>query len=267
MFDRSKAQPYSLLANALVLVGVLLMLAGAVLTGPGLEPLVVSHVYPETAPSGPALTQPAPPTPMPTPTPATVSVSILPVFDGTLEEGDAHEVPVQPSPTPTPAPEAPPPVGLPPTRVVIPSIDLDAPVVLSPFNVTEVDGTQQGTWTVPAERAAGWHAGTAALGLPGNTVLNGHNTTRGEVFRDLHLLEPGARVILYSGQKAFIYEVDQILILPEAGQPMEVRIANARYIQPTRDERITFITCHPYNSLQYRLVVIARPLMVEEVFE
>ena len=115
-------------------------------------------------------------------------------------------------------------------------------------------------WQVPAMRAAGWHVGSAPLGVPGNTVLSGHNTTHGEVFRDLYRLQAGDRVILYSESRPFVYEVAEVLILPEAGQPLEVRQANARYIQPTEDERVTLVTCHPYGSLRYRLVVIARPV-------
>ncbi len=122
-----------------------------------------------------------------------------------------------------------------------------------------MNGTDQAVWSVPAEGAAGWHEGTASLGLPGNTVLNGHNTAQGEVFRDLYRLEPGDRIILYSGQVPFTYDVAEKLILPEAGQPLEVRIANAQYVQPTGDERVTLVTCHPYDSLRYRLVIIARP--------
>ena len=46
----------------------------------------------------------------------------------------------------------------------------------------------------------------------------------------------------------------------DAGLPLEVRVKNASYIQPTRDERLTLVTCHPYGSLRNRLIVIARPV-------
>jgi sortase A len=49
------------------------------------------------------------------------------------------------------------------------------------------------------------------------------------------------------------------MILPERDQPIEVRLANARYIQPTDDERLTLITCWPYESNTHRVVVIAFP--------
>ncbi len=96
--------------------------------------------------------------------------------------------------------------------------------------------------------------------MPGNTVLNGHNTTRGEVFRDLHKLEPGGEILLDTeADRTLTYIIAEKLILPEAGQPLEVRIKNASYAQPTEDERLTLVTCHPYGSLANRLIIIAYP--------
>ncbi|RLC86294.1 MAG: hypothetical protein DRI37_07215 [Chloroflexi bacterium] len=162
----------------------------------------------------------------------------------------------QPTPTPTPGP-----VGTPPQHIRIPAIHLDAPVVPVQWESTETAEGTQPVWQVPDWKAVGWHEGSALLGLPGNTVLNGHNTTRGEIFRDLYKLEEGD-LILVEGedQRIFAYEVQHVYILKEAGQPLEVRLANARYIQPTTDERLTLVTCHPYGSTRYRLIVIGRPL-------
>jgi LPXTG-site transpeptidase (sortase) family protein len=137
---------------------------------------------------------------------------------------------------------------------------LDAPVVAVSWTTVEVNGQAQPTWGLPESRAAGWHNTSAALGVSGNTVLNGHNTTHGEVFRDLYKLQVGEEIILYSGTVSFTYSVTERLILPEANQPLEVRIENARHIQPTEDERITLVTCHPYGSLLNRLIVIAHPV-------
>ena len=193
---------------------------------------------PTTAPSLAALS-----TTTREPTTSTSAVSVVPTL--------AH--------TPTLAATA---TALPavPDRIVIPAIDLDAPVVPVTWAVVEVDGQEQPMWNLPETRAAGWHETSAPLGVPGNTVLNGHNTTYGEVFRDLYTLEEGDEIVVYAGEVAYTYAVTETLILPEAGQPMEVRIENARYIQPTEDERLTLVTCHPYGSLRNRLIVIARPV-------
>jgi LPXTG-site transpeptidase (sortase) family protein len=162
---------------------------------------------------------------------------------------------IRPSLTPTPTP---PPVI--PERIIILAIDLNAPVIPISWTVVKVDGQEQPVWDLPDTRAAGWHETSASLGVPGNTVLNGHNTNNGEVFRNLYKLKIGDEIVLHSARMAYTYAVTQTLILPEAGQPLEVRIENAHYIQPTEDERLTLVTCHPYGSLRNRLIVIARPV-------
>ncbi|MGC8875273.1 MAG: sortase, partial [Chloroflexia bacterium] len=71
-------------------------------------------------------------------------------------------------PPPTPAP------GLEnPTRLLIPRIQLDTPVV----EVT----IENGVWQV-AEYAAGYHRGSARPGTLGNTVISGHKGLYGAVF-------------------------------------------------------------------------------------
>lgn len=258
MFDGISSRAGSSLSGVLTLIGLLLLMVGGALT---YVPMV-DPVSPQPPPR-PTI----PPTATPTPTPPVDDSSpparlLLPAF----EDEPTHAEATDPPPT-TPAPER---EGHPPTRIVIPSIGLDAPVVTTTWELVDEGGVQQAIWLVPPMRAAGWHEGSAPLGVPGNTVLNGHNTTHGEVFRDLYRVQPGDRIVLYSGSLPFVYEVDETLILPEAGQPLEVRLANARYIQPTADERVTLVTCHPYGSLRYRLIVIARPVETappEEIYK
>lgn len=147
----------------------------------------------------------------------------------------------------------------PPTRIVIPTIGVDGPVIPVSVERTEVGGQIQAAWGVPDEYAAGWHETSAMLGERDNMVLNGHNTNNGEIFRDLYTLAPGDEVVVFSRAVSRTYTVSETLILPEAGQPLQVRIANARYAMPTDDERLTLITCHPYGSLRNRLIVMAIP--------
>jgi LPXTG-site transpeptidase (sortase) family protein len=142
---------------------------------------------------------------------------------------------------------------------VIPAIGVDAPIVPVSWEQVEVEGQTRAAWGVPDEYAAGWHETSATLSVPGNVVLNGHNTNNGEVFRDLYKLEAGNGITVYSGGESYTYAVSEVLILPEAGQPLEVRLENARYILPTDEARLTLVTCHPYGSLRNRLIVIAKP--------
>jgi LPXTG-site transpeptidase (sortase) family protein len=150
------------------------------------------------------------------------------------------------------------PANAPPDRIVIPSINLNAPVVPIGWHVEEQNGQTVSVWDVP-DSAAGWHKTSAYPGNAGNVVLNGHHNIRGEVFRYLIDLEPGARVLLYAGDTAYHYSVAEKRILKERGEPPEVRYQNAQWIAPTTDERLTLVTCWPYTSNTHRLIIVARP--------
>jgi sortase A len=157
-------------------------------------------------------------------------------------------------PTPTATP-----VSGPPDRLIIPSIDLDAPVVPIGWYVVEQGGQSQIVWQV-ADNAVSWHKTSAYPGQGGNVVLNGHHNIKGEVFRYLVDVEVGDRVLVYVGDQVFYYEVEQKMILKEKGEPLEVRLQNASWILPTDEERLTMVTCWPYTNNTHRLVVVASPV-------
>jgi sortase A len=90
-------------------------------------------------------------------------------------------------------------------------------------------------------------------------VLNGHHNVAGEVFRYLIDLEEGSEIIMYDGEQEYKYQVTQIELLPERGESVAVRQENAQWILPTEDERITLVTCWPYEDNSHRLVVVAKP--------
>jgi sortase A len=147
-----------------------------------------------------------------------------------------------------------------PTRIVISAINLDAPVEAAGWHT--VNGVSQ--WDVPDTFAAGWLMTSAPLGQTGNTAITGHHNIAGEVFRNLVKLKPGDRITLYARDQPFRYEVKSRRILLERGQSDTVRLANARWIQPTTDERITLITCWPYASNSHRLIIVAKPVPPEK---
>ena len=149
-----------------------------------------------------------------------------------------------------------------PVRILIPQIDLDAPVTEIGLEQISQNGQTYYQWPVPNGFEAGWHDNSARLGESGNTVLNGHHNIYGEVFRDLIDLNEGDEVILFDAQDKFIYEVTEIQILAERDQPMSVRIANAEWIAPTDDERVTLITCWPYTDNSHRLIIVAKPVAI-----
>jgi sortase A len=145
-----------------------------------------------------------------------------------------------------------------PDRLEIPRLALDAPV--EPMGSTPSStASDLFEWAVPEYRAAGWLNQSAPFGTAGNTVLAGHHNIAGELFRDLWTLQAGDEIILWSGAARRSYRVDDVLILPERDQPLAIRLANAQYIEPTGDERLTLITCWPYDDNSHRVVVIARP--------
>jgi LPXTG-site transpeptidase (sortase) family protein len=150
--------------------------------------------------------------------------------------------------------------GVIPTRIVIPAIHLDAKVVEARSRLIKYEGKYYSQWVAPDTYAAGWHTYSARLGIPGNTVLNGHHNEYGEVFRRLVDLEVGDEIIVYAGDQPFRYSVVMKQKLPELGQPAEVRLANAAWIMPTTDERLTLVTCWPYESNTHRLIIVARPI-------
>lgn len=190
------------------------------------------------------------PTPLPrSPTPTSASSPATPT-------------PVPPTSTPGPTSPVPSirpaPATAPPDRIVIPAIGLDAPVVLVGWKTVEENGQTFTEWEV-ADYAAGWHKTSAYPGHVGNTVIAGHHNIRGEVFRYVVNLEPGAIVDLYVGPTLYRYVVTEKYILKEKGMPPEVRQENARWIAPTDDERLTLVTCWPYTNNTHRVVVVAKP--------
>ncbi len=148
-----------------------------------------------------------------------------------------------------------------PVRMTIPKLNMDTAVHRIGLQAFFEEGIRYFQWAVPSGFAAGWHETSAPPGQPGNTVLNGHNNIYGEVFRDLVNLELGDQITLYndSGQ-IFTYEVQQQELLAETGQPISVRIENARWIEATNDERLTLVSCWPYTTNAYRVIIIARPV-------
>jgi sortase A len=162
-----------------------------------------------------------------------------------------------PLPTSTSTPPGPPPDSAPPDRIVIPAIGLDALVVPVGWTVTD----EGAAWDA-ADYAAGWHQGSAYPGHAGNTVLSGHHNIKGKVFRYLIDLEPDDEVFLYVGETAYHYVVTEKHLFEEKGKPEAVRRANAQWIAPTDDERLTLVTCWPYTSNTHRLIIVAKRLEI-----
>ena len=135
---------------------------------------------------------------------------------------------VTPLPVPTSGPEH-------ATRIQIPAIDLDAPVV-------------EGDDWETLKRGAGHHVGSANPGERGNCVISAHNDIFGEVFRDLPDLHLGDEVVVHTVTRAYRYVVTQKRVI----EPTEVDV-----LAPTSSPILTLLSCYPYGVDTHRIVVIA----------
>lgn len=129
------------------------------------------------------------------------------------------------------------------------------------WEAVEIDGQWYGRWQVPDAYTVGWHDTSAGVGEVGNTVLNGHHNRFGRVFMRLIRVQPGDEVELVDDATGAVhrYIVVRTMVLPEEGQPVAQRLENARWILPTPDERVTLVSCWPYDGNSHRLIVVALP--------
>jgi sortase A len=161
---------------------------------------------------------------------------------------------------PSPSPEAPPVIPRIPEQIQIPAINVEAPIEPVSTFPMEVGSRTFQVWMAPRSYAAGWHDTSAMLGEQSNLVLNGHHNMYGEVFRDLIDLEAGDRVIISGDGLVREFQVVETLLFKERWERAGTRIDNALWIEPTTDERVTLVTCWPYESNTHRLLIIAMPI-------
>lgn len=163
--------------------------------------------------------------------------------------------------TPTPTPQMTPtrPAAV-PDRIVMPSIKLDAPVVLSEPSTAKIGGQTYEQFKAPDQFAVGWQTDSALLGQVGNSVFNGHHNVEGKVFENLHNVEPGDTFYIMGGSVQYEYMVVNVMILAERDVEVQTRLENARWIMPSDDERVTLVTCWPAWSNTHRLIVVGVPV-------
>jgi LPXTG-site transpeptidase (sortase) family protein len=145
-----------------------------------------------------------------------------------------------------------------PNFVEIPAIKVRAAVVaVGPGKKVGKSGVE---WSSPGKGQVGWHNYSAMLGQPKNMVMNGHNNIQGAVFRKLYTVQVGDLVTVSSPSFVRVYQVQEVLKLLEKGQPYEVRVQNAKYIQPKFEDILTMVSCWPETNNTHRIIVIAKPV-------
>lgn len=130
----------------------------------------------------------------------------------------------------------------PPTRLVISRLGIDTPVLA--LRVVN------GAWQTPSF-AAGYLAGSAWPGQPGNDAITGHDDRDGAVFRRLDEARAGDVIQVYAGAYRYRYAVIALRTIPAT---------QVDVLRPTRGAVLTLVTCAPYLIDTQRLVVRARLL-------
>jgi sortase A len=122
-------------------------------------------------------------------------------------------------------------------RIVIPKVDANYVVV-------------NGTDTEDLESGPGIYTETSFPGIPGTTAIAGHRTTYLAPFRDINLLKPGNRILLFMPYAHFTYTVTGQRVV----SPDDVRAAVAQ----VGYSRLVLSACTPLFSAEKRLLVYAR---------
>jgi sortase A len=144
-----------------------------------------------------------------------------------------------------------------PSRLEIPAIAVDTPVVELGWSTQEdAAGRIFSEWDV-AEFAAGWHLNSAQPGEGGNVVMSGHNNVAGAVFRELDQLRKGHEAFVYAGNARYTYVIDKVMVVPDKAATLAQRQANAQWIGDFTDDRLTLVSCWPRDDNTHRIIVVA----------
>lgn len=143
----------------------------------------------------------------------------------------------------------------PPDALVVPSIDLDAPLV-----PIEVDPA--GVLTPPADTArVGWWRRSAQPGAArGQTLLTGHAVRSGEGVMDrLAEVEPGDLVQVRDGGRRVDYRATRVVTLTKAQVAAQ---ATSLFGQDRPGGRLVLVSCTDWVDGDYRanVVVLADPV-------
>ncbi len=131
-----------------------------------------------------------------------------------------------------------------PTRIVVPSASVDAPIAEVGVTVTDGKASWETAW-----KAAGHHIDSALPGQPGNMVITGHVSVADRsnlaVFKQLDRVTEGDTVEVYSGDQVYRYSVSKVVVVP----PSAVKL-----LRSSTESTVTLVTCT--HDLKNRLVVI-----------
>lgn len=164
--------------------------------------------------------------------------------------------------------------GSPAARLMIPKLNMDLGVKPAEYLTFQQGGQFITDWQVPYD-AVGHLISSAQPGENGNAVLSGHHNLRAPnefglgVFAGLWNLAIGDEIrIVTEDGKTQHWQVRETFPVKEAGEPLSVRIQNARQIMgDTPDPTLTLLTCwngksNPLAGNTYRWVIHAKLISV-----
>ena len=237
-----RREPFLFLAAVLV-IATLAVTSGAMTAvqptptaAPTYTPRPTYTLRPTFSPSAPPGAPTAAPSPSPSPSPTSTPTSTPTATPSAT---------VTPTALPVGTPASPAVLG----RLIIPKLKVDTTILPVPI--------LNGDWDMKRiVMEAGWLAGTAPVGGPGNTGIAGHVSLKccGDgPFRWLERLAPGDELVLQTVEQTYRYNVVEVRVV----DPTEVGV-----MAPTADPQLTLVTCNDWDfskaEFVKRLVVIAR---------
>lgn len=152
-----------------------------------------------------------------------------------------------------------------PTTVITAPIDLPFPSLgsaIARLTIPKISSDYfvvQGVDLEYLKSGPGHFPQTPLPGQPGNVAIAGHRTTYGAPFNRLDELNPGDLIYVKTLQGDFTYKVDSHFNFA-TGQPEGHYIVSpteVSVLDPTIENRITLLACHPKFSAASRIVVTA----------
>ncbi|WP_298005139.1 MULTISPECIES: sortase [Anaerolinea] len=147
-----------------------------------------------------------------------------------------------------------------PESIIIPAIQLEAPVQVTRSRKIIVRGVVYEQWLVPDTFAVGWNPSASTPGSGGNIVLYGHHNVKGAVFSRLYQVQRGDEITLVSRGLQYHYSVTDIQKVKEKDVSFAQMLKNAELLKDTPEEQLTLVTCWPPYDSTHRLIVIAKTI-------
>jgi sortase (surface protein transpeptidase) len=148
-----------------------------------------------------------------------------------------------------------------PTRLAIPALNVDLPIVPMGWGIVERNGQRTTHWMPPTD-AIGWHVTSAGAGAASRVVLSGHQVQGSAPLAPLAAgaLTVGQELLLTDSEGiVFVYQVIEVtkpIAITSATADEEAQTAS--YVAPGDEALLTIITGWPDFTTTHRLFAVAK---------